>query len=797
MPKESSELNMRRRTTLFVTLLICLIQYLPGRTDNPRTENVFIIVIDGIRNTDGFESGNRLMPFIWDSLRPRGTIYANFFNRGITVTNSGHSTIVSGVRQLLLNNSGIATPIRPREPTVGEYYRKAMGIPKEKVYYISGKNTIWRYPVSIYPGFGYEYSPTIELTSSADTATWSAARRIIDQNHPSLCYVLFAQVDAMGHTADSSKYYGSIRQVDWLIYLLWIKIQRDPIYHDRTTMIVTSDHGRHDDKHGGWQGHGDYCHGCRHIPLFAIGPDIKKNLVVTVPRDQIDIAPTVGCLLGFSTPLAQGTVLTEMLLTAPQNSVGWACADDAQLVENNLSRSYGLSRSCSIARNSDGLHVVYADNPGKEWKIHYTRSTDSGASWSAPQVVFQGTKGTFGANSEYTEPAIASVGEKGLFVVAEGCDPMLADTSYVWVLRGKRSTDSGLSWGNEIVIDTSTTVTCKPAITVSGDRINVISMKYRSVVSNLSRDGGKTFGAFQTVGSGGHPQSPAAAIVDTVCYVTWQNLAPSTSTFWNIWFDREPWRQVDTPMTGNGINSYSYEPSIAADKRGFLHVAYAQLADASAGNLWSIQHRRSLDLGKTWGVEKTIGQNKCSFSPVTKVSGNGKIYVVWSNYANNSWSIWGSYSPNNGLTWAEPYQITSSQTYSVEPDFAVKGDTLFVVWQDLRNGNWDIFFKEFVVSAVTDVGGREDLPVEHRLFQNYPNPFNLSTVISYQLSVVSSVTLDVYDVLGRRLRTLVDEEKPAGMYTVQFDASGLTSGVYYYRLGTGSFSHTRILVVLK
>ena len=68
------------------------------------------------------------------------------------------------------------------------------------------------------------------------------------------------------------------------------------------------------------------------------------------------------------------------------------------------------------------------------------------------------------------------------------------------------------------------------------------------------------------------------------------------------------------------------------------------------------------------------------------------------------------------------------------------------------------------------------------LEQNYPNPFNPSTVISYQLPVSSDVTLKVYDVLGNEVATLVNEEKSAGSYEVEFSADGLTSGIYFYKL---------------
>ncbi|MCH8942356.1 MAG: T9SS type A sorting domain-containing protein [Bacteroidetes bacterium] len=106
---------------------------------------------------------------------------------------------------------------------------------------------------------------------------------------------------------------------------------------------------------------------------------------------------------------------------------------------------------------------------------------------------------------------------------------------------------------------------------------------------------------------------------------------------------------------------------------------------------------------------------------------------------------------------------------------------------------------------VTDVEDENsvNIPKEFSLSQNYPNPFNPETAISYQLSAFSFVSLKVFDVLGREVATLVNEEKPAGTYTINFNAEGLSSGVYFYRLQVytperaGSFVQTKKLVFMK
>jgi hypothetical protein len=102
-------------------------------------------------------------------------------------------------------------------------------------------------------------------------------------------------------------------------------------------------------------------------------------------------------------------------------------------------------------------------------------------------------------------------------------------------------------------------------------------------------------------------------------------------------------------------------------------------------------------------------------------------------------------------------------------------------------------------SAVTAVGELtpQQIPGNFTLTQNYPNPFNPSTTISYALQKAANITLDVYDVAGRHITTLVDEGKSAGSYSVTFDAQDLPSGIYYYQLKSNEFSTTRKMVLVK
>jgi hypothetical protein len=100
-----------------------------------------------------------------------------------------------------------------------------------------------------------------------------------------------------------------------------------------------------------------------------------------------------------------------------------------------------------------------------------------------------------------------------------------------------------------------------------------------------------------------------------------------------------------------------------------------------------------------------------------------------------------------------------------------KEDTLRFTVTDKTGQKW---IKEITIKVSP--------PTTYELFQNYPNPFNPTTVISYQLSALSNVSLKIYDMLGREVANLVNEQQDAGYYKTNFDARGYASSIYIYRL---------------
>ena len=126
-------------------------------------------------------------------------------------------------------------------------------------------------------------------------------------------------------------------------------------------------------------------------------------------------------------------------------------------------------------------------------------------------------------------------------------------------------------------------------------------------------------------------------------------------------------------------------------------------------------------------------------------------------------------------------------------------DELFILapnYPDYNNPQGKIYIYSYKnLTNIEDC--KENVPNNFKLNQNYPNPFNPTTIIQFSISQQSFVTLKVYDVLGREVAALVNEEKETGSYNVSFDASSFSSGVYIYKIQAGNFINSKKMVLLK
>jgi len=146
---------------------------------------------------------------------------------------------------------------------------------------------------------------------------------------------------------------------------------------------------------------------------------------------------------------------------------------------------------------------------------------------------------------------------------------------------------------------------------------------------------------------------------------------------------------------------------------------------------------------------------------------------------------------NSGLSWNE---YRSGMPYALTFD-------LSIVYQSRKlrattHGN-GIYERKLIEFPVTINSHTSSVIKNHELYQNYPNPFNPKTVISYQLPVSNYITLKVYDASGKLVSTLVNERKSTGNYTIDFDGSNFSSGLYFYTITSGNYTSTKSMVLLK
>ena len=149
-----------------------------------------------------------------------------------------------------------------------------------------------------------------------------------------------------------------------------------------------------------------------------------------------------------------------------------------------------------------------------------------------------------------------------------------------------------------------------------------------------------------------------------------------------------------------------------------------------------------------------------------------------------SWNFNGGVIQSTGEEYS--LQSTLGQTFT---GFSRNDD------EEIRSGFW--YMGEAPVVTSVEETGSVELPLGFTLQQNFPNPFNPTTQIRYGIPQASEVQLTVYNMLGQRVATLVDGKQSAGWHTASFDASGLSSGAYIYRIQAGEFTSTKKLTLIK
>ncbi len=294
----------------FISMILALILF----SDFSPAENVVLVIIDGARYSETFGDENRTFIPQMDSLSQYGTILDQFYNDSLTYTSRAVPALWcgawTGVRDTIYNGSSTQYTLKP---SLFEYFRRQTASPAEKaVYVLKYVPSLWL--PSFHPEYGPDYWPAFISSGTSDRDVLDQALQVMHTSHPQLLLVYLADVDHNGHLGDWDNYTQAISVADSIVAALWQTIQQDSVYANNTTLLVTNDHGRHDDAHGGFSGHGDGCEGCRHIMFLALGPQIQQGQQFSSYRRTPDFAVTAAHILAVTPQYATGDIIEELFI---------------------------------------------------------------------------------------------------------------------------------------------------------------------------------------------------------------------------------------------------------------------------------------------------------------------------------------------------------------------------------------------------------------------------------------------------------------------------------------------------
>ncbi|MBS1492182.1 MAG: T9SS type A sorting domain-containing protein [Bacteroidetes bacterium] len=491
------------------------------------------------------------------------------------------------------------------------------------------------------------------------------------------------------------------------------------------------------------------------VHLVGGGGFIRNNTASSAEFLNFEQNPMMANLVGISfSDLNTGfavSSLTDAIIKTSNAGTSWeltAGATRSISWVSKLSGSGGIGNNlCLNPNNRDEMYVVYGKN--------MYRSMNRGETWTNFGTV-GATSGTVSnAHSFYVSPLDTNI----LMCAIEG-----SPTDKV-----VRSTNYGATWTTILSINFS-----NYGMPLENDQNNPNLWYYAPDGGGFykSTDNGATF----TEISGAYPfRSPCDILVawedsQTIFIADGITSASQPADIFKTTNGGVNWVKVHTNPSGAGASEIPSMCNTAFDlKQGF------------ATNWSSSSRYKSTNGGNNWtAIQSTSfsGWNSdyCREDPTITLSGN---------YGQNS-----SLTTNGGTTWTE-YPLPSGGCGAgiIVPE---RGYLVAMQCSGLLKMN-------VTYTVITNVSEQtlSGIPTKYDLYQNYPNPFNPSTEIRYDILNAGNVTLKVYDQAGKEVNTLVNGLKSAGSYSIKFDASSLSSGVYYYTLETAGNTFTKKMILVK
>jgi len=484
-----------------------------------------------------------------------------------------------------------------------------------------------------------------------------------------------------------------------------------------------------------------------------------------------------------------------------------------------LGPNQGSIEYVNIAGDNNKVYVVYKIGN----LIRAKKSIDAGVNWSTYDLSTPAGSGAFYG----VDIVFDNITNKLHVVYARG------DMGYSNHITHYYSVNPDNQWGEYYQVSSYGDEWTTPTVSFSQNRVHV----------SYHEDGTMSRDKYTTTW-----QNPASII----SYSLIERIHAGSSKLFYFYAEPQPGLYVNMYVKQRDLSGSTWSsPTLLMDHSDFYSpfVSATNTTDGKTHIVYSGPGStvyRNFN-GSSWSSALTIGDN---FEKPGISSVSNDLYVIWRGYdgylkyrqfdanplAPQNLSITVNSADESVLTWTpnnEPDVRTTNGKYKIyraETDLngnlgpyqlvatinAMSGSSAVSSWIDTEAGKSKVRKLYYKISAL-DIGlhestysnevwrwGRilkistgENPASAYNLQQNYPNPFNPATMISYSIKEEGLVTLKIYDVLGKEIATLVNENKPEGNYEVEFDASQLPSGMYIYKMQSGSFSNVKKMLLTK
>lgn len=430
----------------------------------------------------------------------------------------------------------------------------------------------------------------------------------------------------------------------------------------------------------------------------------------------------------------------------------------------------------SIAVSGSVVHVVWYDDRDGNFEVYYKRSPDDGISWGTD------TRLTNSAGTSW----FSSLGVSGFEVHVIWMDNRDGNFEIYY----KRSVDGGLSWSGDTRLTNDTAASRFPSVAVSGLVVSVIWQDARDgndeIYYKRSADGGISWGADTrlTNDTAGSIFATVSAS-DSIVNVLWEEYRDGNAEIYDkhstdgglSWSPDT--RLMNDPAESFSPNTWSFGPTV--------HLVWYDTRNGNA----EIYYKRSPDGGLSWGADTRMTNNAAgSYHPSVSASGSN-VHLTWYDERDGNREIYYKTSTDAGISWGADTRLTSNISESSHPSVTISGLGVHIVWQDIRDGNWEIYYKR------NPSGNPVGLEEEDNTLQQisiYPNPTNNFLTIK-----CADLSSDHYKImLTNPLGKVINEKefKAANKcIEAQLDIRDLQDGIYL--LSVTSNKTNQVFKVLK